>query len=284
MIKRALVLGGGGTLGIAWMTGAIAALAESSVLLSEADLFVGTSAGSVVGAQLAFGVEPKLLLAAQQAEGDKPSGLDQKADPATVMAVLQRWVAAEQVTPELRRELGAMALAAPCMPEEEWVGRFARSMGGLTWPARALKIVAVDAVSGELAVWEQGSGVPLARAIASSCAVPGLFPPVTIKGSRYMDGGVRAGTNADLAAGYERVLVLAPMGSRGHPLGHRQLQAEVEQLRKGGSEVELFLPDEATLEAFGPNMMDATRRTRALEAGTRQGREAAGRVAAFWNL
>ncbi|MFZ5824682.1 MAG: patatin-like phospholipase family protein [Bacillota bacterium] len=283
MARRAVVLGGGGTLGIAWMTGLAAAMAEGGIQLSDADLFVGTSAGSVVGTQLAFSLDPKLMLAAQQAEGDKPSGLDQHTDPATVTAVLEKWFTAQTVTPELRRELGAIALVARTMDEERWLGVFTKTLGGVPWPAKPLKITAVDAVSGELTVWESGSNVELPKAVASSCTVPGLFPPVTINGHRYIDGGVRSGTNADLAAGYEKVLVIAPMASVGHPLGHRQLIAEMERLRAAGAQVEPVLPDREALEVFGPSMMDATRRTASLEAGLRQGRTAADHLTAFWH-
>lgn len=281
MTKRALVLGGGGTTGIAWMTGLAAALGAEGIHLTEADLFIGTSAGSVVGTQLAYGLDPQVLLAAQRAEGDQGAGLSQEPD-ASVMAVLGKWFTAPAMTPDLIREIGAMALTAPTIPEESWIGLFTRSLGEMPWPTNPLMITAVDAASGEMTTWDAAAGVPIARAIASSCAVPGLFPPVTINGGRYMDGGVRSGTNADLAAGCEKILIIAPMGSHAHPFGHRQLMAELEQLRSEGSQVELILPDREALEVFGPNMMDTTRRTEAIETGLRQGKEAVKALHAFW--
>lgn len=283
MAKRALVLGGGGTLGIAWMTGLAATLADSGIRLTEADLFVGTSAGSVVGTQLAFGVDVQVLKAFQQSEGDKPTGFEKEADPAAIMKVLSTWFSAPEVTPALRREIGAMALAASTMAEERWVSIFHRTLGEVPWPAKPVKLTAVDAESGELTVWENHHGdVPVARAMAASCAVPCLAPTVAIRGRRYMDGGVRSGTNADLASGCEKVLIIAPMGSPGHPLGYRQALAEIDQLRAGGSQVEFVAPDSEALAAFGPNMMDATRRLAALDAGARQGKDLAARLAKFW--
>ena len=79
------------------------------------------------------------------------------------------------------------------------------------WPARALLIVAVDAHTGRHRAFDRDSGVPLVDAVAASCAVPGIWPPVTIGATRWVDGGVRSSDNADLAADHERVLVLAPM-------------------------------------------------------------------------
>ncbi|MFZ5814316.1 MAG: patatin-like phospholipase family protein [Bacillota bacterium] len=283
MPQRALVLGGGGVLGIAWMTGLTSALAEAGIHLSEADLFVGTSAGSVVGTQLAFGLPAEMLMAGQQAQGDQPTSYEQYVEMAALNAIYQKWFNAREMTAELRRELGQMALAAGGVPEERYVALFQSVLGDAPWPARPLKVTAVDVATGDFTVWDRDSGVPLPRAIASSCAVPGLFAPITIEGRRYMDGGVRSGTNADLAAGHERVLVIAPMGSTGHPLGHRQVTAEAEALRAGGSQVEVVVPDAQTLAVFGPSLMDSTRRSGSLEAGLRQGRELAATLRTFWN-
>ncbi len=282
MTKRALVLGGGGVIGIAWMTAMAATLAENGVRLTDGDLFIGTSAGSVVGTQLAFGMDPAMMLALQQVEDDGSGRLDQGSDPATVMAVLGRWFMAEKVDLELVKWLGEMALKAPTLPEAKWLEVFSRTLGGLPWPAKPLKVSAVDAATGELKIWTAESGVELHRAVASSCSVPGLLPTVSINGARYMDGGVWSGTHATLAEGYEKVLVIAPMGSPAHGLGRRAMLSEVEALRAGGSQVEIVVPDEAAIEAFGPNMMDPARKAGALEAGARQGREALERLQAIW--
>ena len=67
--------------------------------------------------------------------------------------------------------------------------------------------------NGEFVAFEKSSGVSLVDAVAASCAVPGVWPPVTINGRRYIDGGMRSAVNADLAAGYERVVVLAPINT-----------------------------------------------------------------------
>lgn len=284
MTKRALVLGGGGTLGVAWEMGVAAGLHEGGVDPGTADLIIGTSAGSVTGAMLAFGMDPLTFMAMQAAGVPASSVRDLTCrDPRALEAVRTLWTGAQQMTAELRRQVGAMALAAQTVSEHDWVGSISDLLGGLEeWPDRPLLITAVDARSGDGVVWEKKAGVPLYQAVASSCAVPGLFPPVSIKGGRYTDGGVRSGTNADLAAGYESVLILAPMGGPEFALGNRQLLQEAQVLRAAGSLVEVLVPDQAAIAAFGPDLMDASRIVGAAEAGVRQGKHIAERVAPLW--
>jgi NTE family protein len=285
MTKRALVLGGGGSVGIAWETGVAAGLADGGVDVQTADLFVGTSAGSVVGSMLAYGLDPRQLLALQAAMGGQNQAQNDLApkDPQALMAVMGMLMNAQELNLEMRRELGAMALQAETMPEEVWVGYMGRLLGGQTeWPERRLMLTAVDAANGEFEVWDRYSSVPLYVAVASSCTVPGLFPPVSINGKRYMDGGMRSGTNADLAKGHDAVLVVAPMGAEVHGFAYRALVREIEDLRQAGAAVAAIQPDLAALKAFGPNMMDASRVAEAAAEGERQGREAAERVKAMW--
>lgn len=281
--RRALVLGGGGTVGIAWEMGVAAGLLEGGIDLAEADLFVGTSAGSVVSTLLAAGLDPRQLLAlyGQMASGQTRSY--SPADPALLQEIFARWTGADEMTPELRREIGGLALQARTRSEAEWVGSFSTLIGGLgTWPERRLLLTAVDAATGELAVWSRESGVPIHRAVASSCTVPGLFPPVTIGEHRYVDGGLRSGTNADLAGGYETVLVIAPMASARYPLGQRQLAGELGALGEGGAETGAILPDEPAIDAFGIDYMEPAKVPVAAEHGTRQGKALAAQITGLW--
>ena len=163
--------------------------------------------------------------------------------------------------------------------EQSYVTALARRLPVHDWPERPLLITAVNADGGEPVVWDRSSGVPLDRAVAASCAVPCVFPPVTIHGGRYMDGGVRSGTNADLAQGASRVVVMAPLAPvriHGAPAG------EIEGLRQR-SKVVLVAPDEVTLAVLGPNPMDSTRWEPVIEAGVAQGRTLAPSVAAVWH-
>jgi NTE family protein len=281
--RKALVLGGGGTVGIAWEAGIAAGLLENGVNLSDADLLVGTSAGSVVATLLASGVDPRQFLALQMAAGGAPPAMVTPSDPALIQAIYAKWSTADELNADLRREIGSMALVARTMTEAEWIDGFVRNLGGeMTWPERPLLITAVDALTGAFVTWAKGAGVPLHLAMAASCTVPGLFPPVSIGESRYVDGGLRSATNADLAAGYETVVIVAPLATAAHPMGQRHVGREVADLQARGTNTELLLPDPEAMAAISGNMMDARQIAPAAEAGIRQGRIFAGRLAELW--
>jgi NTE family protein len=121
-------------------------------------------------------------------------------------------------------------------------------------------------------------------AVAASCANGFGVPPYRIGDHRYIDGGYRRNENADLAAGYRRVLVLSPFGGRSrHPLEWgMQLAAQAGELRARGSNVETIFPDGNSLNAFGASMMDPSTRPPAARAGYDQGRALAGQLTEFW--
>lgn len=284
MTKNALVLGGGGVLGVSWATGVLAGLADGGVDATNADLVVGTSAGSVVGTQVAIGRTLEELMAEQAGDGG-PVPAQIEFDPANVIAIFQKWAANSVMTPEACAEIGAMAIASRTPSLETWLATFAE-VADSDWPQRPLLLTAVDADSGAFQTWDRASGAPLHAAIASSCAVPGLFPVVPINGRRYMDGGVRSTTNADLARGYDAVLVIAPIGARQDgidPLSKRLSEAEVAALTAAGSRTHLVFPNAPSLEAMGINRMDTTRQKTTAEAGARQGKDLAERIADIWS-
>lgn len=285
-MTRALVLGGGGIVGIAWEIGVLRGLRDGGAHVAGADLTVGTSAGSVVGTQLAARRNLDDLYAAQLLPSDgEIEGRMQEIDLAAMQAIFLKWGFAQEMTQDLRAEIGGMALRAKTAPEAEWVAAITHALGVEEWPDAKLVVTAVDAESGAFQTWSPESGVPLALAVASSCAVPGLFPPVTITGRRYVDGGVRSGTSVDLATGYDDVLVIAPIGESAQGIGGiagRQLAAEVEAVRASGSTVQVIVPDAAAVEAFGPNLMDPARRTQAVETGQRQGLAMAESLRTAW--
>ena len=286
MTRNALVLGGGGALGVSWEIGLLAGLLEEGIDVAGADLIVGTSAGSIVGTQVALGKTTAELIDEQNEPDDgKIGALMAGIDPASVLQLFMRWAGIKEVTQEICAEIGAAALAAKTATEEQWVGYFEDHLEGAAWPERPLLLTAVDCESSAFQTWDRDSGVSLGRAAASSCAVPGLFPPVTINGRRYTDGGVRSGTSADLARGYDSVLIVAPIGARSDgidPLLGRQARAEAEALRASGSNVELVFTDAATLETMGINRMDVARRGVTTHAGIAQGRALASRLAGSW--
>ncbi len=284
MTKTALVLGGGGLLGVSWSTGMIAGLSDAGVDVIGADRIIGTSAGSAVGAQIAQGHPLDEMIAWHHAPRDPDSvDLTMEIDLPNLMAIFTKWAAYTEMTPENCAEIGAMALASKTVDEDRWVASLEYQIDA-DWPDRDMILTAVDAESGAFQKWTRDSGAPLHRAIASSCSVPGLFPPVMINGRRYLDGGVRSCTNADLAAGFDNVLIVAPIGVRPDgidPLAKGMATAEVEALRAAGASVELAFPDERAQEAMGINRMDSSRRGLCVDAGCEQGRSLAGHIAAW---
>ncbi|MEU2395205.1 patatin-like phospholipase family protein [Streptomyces sp. NPDC007369] len=275
----ALVLGGGGLTGIGWESGILYGLAQAGVDLFGADLVIGTSAGSLVGAQLTSGLltprelyERQLVDPAGEAVARFGSGL-----VARYALAMLRSRGAE----EYRRRVGGMALAADTGEEAERRRVLAARLVSHEWPAgRRLLVTAVDALSGRLEAFDRESGAGLVDAVSASCAVPGVWPPVTVGERRYIDGGIRSAANADLAAGCDRVVILAPMtlGS-----GHVPAPAaQAEQLRKAGARVLLVTPSAEARKAFGRNVLDPARRAPAARAGLAQAARHAAEAAAVW--
>lgn len=273
----ALVLGGGGVTGIAWTVGLLHGLAEHGVDLTDADVVVGTSAGAAVGAQITTGRSLAELFALQC--GDDHAELTPTFDLEALLPIfrdLQETITRSD--PHRRARIGAMAMAATTVPEADRRAVIEARLGTDAWPAgRRLRVTAVDAESGELVVFDGSDGTGLIDAVAASCAVPGVWPPVTIAGRRYIDGGVRSVANADLAAGCRPVLLVAPLSAD----GGRDLADELARLGPEASPL-LVQADDRAREAMGVNPLDPALRRPAAEAGRRQAAELAASVRAAW--
>ncbi|MFI7586518.1 patatin-like phospholipase family protein [Spongisporangium articulatum] len=282
---RALVLGGGGSTGNAWLIGVLAGLADAGLDVTGADLIVGTSAGSTAAAQITGTPLPELLdltltsvppQQAYYARGAAGAAQEQ-------MDRLVRLAATSPDPAEFRRRLGASALEREAATEGDWStrwrglveARFTRR----DWPD-PVRITAIDARTGESVVFDRAAGVDLVDAVAASCS-SGL--PYAIGEDRYLDGGFRRSSeNADLAAGFDRVLVLSPLGGRSlAPAGWGfELAVQVDELRAGGSDVEMVFPQDESL--FGVNAMDLSLRPAAARAGFDQGQALAETLTPFW--
>jgi NTE family protein len=267
-----LVLGGGGLAGIAWITGLLAGLAEAGQDVTGADLVIGTSAGATVAAQLGSGLGLDELFARQVEPAlqsrERMVELDLGKFGADIQAYMARAVSPEDTL----RQFGRFALDAQTVPEAERRAVVEGRLPSTAWPARPTKLIAVDCASGETAAFDADSGVSLVDAVAASAAVPGIWPPVTIDGRRYMDGGVRSPDNADLAAGAERITVISPSGLDTALPTLLSLRAAVAALSAGGASVTVVSPDKASVAAFGTNALDPATRTPAAVAGRAQGR------------
>ncbi|MFG2196401.1 patatin-like phospholipase family protein [Streptomyces sp. NPDC048639] len=278
MATTALVLGGGGLTGVGWEIGMLAGLAVSGVDLSTADAVIGTSAGSIVGAQLTSGRLTLDELYARQL-ADPTGEIAARMGPTTI-ARYALSVLRSRDTAAFGARMGRLALAAKTPAEAERRAVIEQRLVSHDWPDRCLVITAVNAATGEFAAFDRSSGVGMVDAVAASCAVPGVWPPVTIDGNRWIDGGVRSSANVDLAAEHERVVILAPMAQGGGPIPSARAQAA--KLTAAGARVVLLTPDRAARDAIGRNPLDPARRAPAARAGRARAAGHAEAVAAVW--
>jgi NTE family protein len=293
-MTRALVLGGGGPVGIGWEAGLLVGLERGGVEVTKADAVIGTSAGSVVGFTLASGQDltqaTQLVGAAGETQAGDPEAAEASEDLEVLISSLAEAAHDPDAAEAIRSRLGRTALAARTISEDTWLKMF-DAFAGVPWP-ESFACTAVDTSDGRFQVWDRSSGVDVQHAVASSCAVPGIFPPVTINGHRWMDGGVRDMLNADTAAGHDVVLAVSctllelPEGF-GMPALDAVMgatRAQLDRLRSDGSKVETIVPGDEMLEisGWGMNLMDFSRAAAAYQAGLRQGEAEASRLEGFW--
>jgi len=275
----ALVLGGGGPVGGAWMTGVLAGLSDAGVDLTHgADVVIGTSAGAVFGARLACGEPARELYERQLAGADR---IDLAVTTAQTLRFLWAALGSRDARCSARR-LGRAALAARTEPEADVRPIIAALLRDASaWPAHTeLRLTAVDADTGALDVFDAAGGISLLDAVAASCAVPLVMPPVTAGGRRWIDGGSRATANIHLARGYRRVLAVAPVSAAPGP--HPSAQRQAAELVAEGTDVVLVSPDRAARRAMGRDLTADTRRPAAARAGHAQATALAGTVARLW--
>lgn len=269
-----LVLGGGGVAGIAWEIGILAGLAEEGVELARPGRVVGTSAGSIVGAQIAAGGEADAMLDALLAFQSAAEGYGAEHNFDGWAEVLSAPGVMDGGPTELLRRIGAMAGEAQTASLESYRALIEQQLPVGEWPPGVdLRITAVAAATGEVTVWRADSGVSLLEAVMSSCAVPGLMPLVLIDGRRYFDGGIASPTHADQAAGCSEVLVIAPFVEA---IMGPTLATELDAL--GDARTAVVVPDANSIAAIGPNPLDPATRVPAALAGRAQGRAEAMRI------
>jgi NTE family protein len=277
MPGTALVLGGGGPVGGAWLTGVLAGLTEAGIDLGSADIMIGTSAGAVFGSRLRSGVPAADLYERQL------SGADAVCLPVTARQTASfLWAALGSRDPQRSIErLARAALRTRTGPESDVFDTVGALLGDVRdWPERELRITAVDARTGRLEMFDSRSGVTLLEAVAASCAVPIVWPPVTVAGRRWMDGGSRSTANLQLARGYGRVLAVVPIPQAVGP--HPSASQQAAELSDDGARVILLSPDRAARRKMGRNMADDTRRSAAARAGHAQASAVAPSVADVW--
>jgi NTE family protein len=301
-VRRGLVLGGGGVLGAAWMIGALSALADAYDWdPREADVLLGTSAGSVLCALLGNDLSVETLLNHQRgvlAPGDPRIDYDHDTASGGALPPLPRpgigsasLVGRAVRHPSRMPILAALAGLAPrgrgsLTP----VGDLVRTVtDGTEWaPHPATWIVAMDYDTGRRVAFGRPTSptASMPDAVMASCSIPGWYTPITIGSRRYVDGGACSPTSLDLLAGLglDEVVVLAPMISFDYDepttvIGRmerrfrramtKRVLHEAGKVRRQGTAVTLLGPGREDLEAIGVNLMDHRRRTRVLDTSLR---------------
>ncbi|MFS0894984.1 patatin-like phospholipase family protein [Microbacterium sp. 179-I 3D3 NHS] len=318
--ERALVLGGGGSTGNAWLIGIAAGLLDAGLDVTDADLIVGTSAGATAAAQLT-GADIGELYAASLVPppsrpiparaSDRPEragapggGSRQVSSSGAASARsgstdghpsnrpvidhlerMHRLIAASTDAADLRRRLSDAALERRASMDpstgQRWRATVVSRLPSPAWPDRAVLLTAVDARTATPVVFDRESGVDLADAVAASCSSGFAY---RIGERDFIDGGYRRNENADLASGFARVLVLAPFGGESFtPEGWGlNLATQIDELRAGGSRVQVVGPEADAAHLFGANAMDGSMRPRAAQVGFEQGRRLADELSNFW--
>lgn len=287
-LERAAVLGGGGVFQIAWETGYLATAAAGGVDLRSAERIVGTSAGSLVGAVLAARRIALLSLAADlMARATSvvsylaPAG---NLEPSQQRAFDLMWAATDN-DPATVQAIGRAAMAASTPSARSMRRNIAVLVDYAWWPSRRLWVTAVDAYTAERVVVTKDAGVRTTRAVAASCALPGLYPPQQVGDRRCMDGAMSGtATNSDLVAGADRAVVLslapgdAPLPQAMAASSADHMLTEIESLRASGTQVfHRWAPMDAEMDIMAPDSM-----ADGLAAGRRQATDDLEELRAFW--
>jgi NTE family protein len=300
VVPDTLVLGGGGTLGEAWMNALLAALDEPGGFdVCGCSSYLGTSAGSIVATALATGVrprerldrpfEPPIVDASEHHHG--PSDIRRALGTAAGLGTIAAAPLASWILSSTAAAAGGAAVRRAALARVR-PGRRALTeldvaivRSGARWDGR-LRIAVVDIESGRR-VMMGAPGAPelsVSEAVQASCAIPGVFRPVHVRGHTYVDGGVWSPTNMDAAevARNDRVLCLNPTGALrptlSQPLGalgvlsRSRAAAEALALTARGARVSTINPDEDSAKAMGTDLMDPSRRDDVISAGLAQGR------------
>jgi len=282
-MSRALVLAGGGLAGIAWETGVLLGVCDeepdAGKRLLDPDVLLGTSAGSTVAAQISSGLPLEDLFAHQLSDAH---GAKELHPGVSIEAITDLFLNA-MMTPGATKEqklqkIGAVAIDTDTVSEAVRRKVIEHRLPSHYWPARTLRVTAIDIETGELVVLDAASGVALVDAVAASCAVPGVWPPVAIGGRRYMDGGVGSTVNMSAARDCDAAVVLVPSAANSPSPWGAGTAAEIDAF--SGATLSIFA-DDGALAAFGSNPLDPACRAPAARAGRAQGRREAERVAQF---
>jgi NTE family protein len=284
-MTTAVVLAAGGERVVPWQTGVLAGLADAGLDLRDAPAIVGTSAGAMVAARLALGVESRGAADRIAARGVPPAPAELIARAAEALPRLHaiQAEAAGLDTVARCRRVGRFALATRTIPEDAHVAAVTSRLPAEGWPG-ALRLMAVDAETGELVRLDRQSGISVGRGVAAARALPGVLPPVTVGRHRLMDAVVASGTNADAAGvGIERVVVITAATADPQPgtvdaVLEAGLAGERAALEQAGVTVHVVRPDGAGRAAMGEQLYGIVDAAVAVSRGRHTGRTLAGQI------
>ena len=280
MAGLGLLLGGGGSVGIAWENGVLAGLADAiSFEPAKSTVIVGTSAGSAVGADMALGKDPHDALALDRAgKNPRRSHPPPDLEKGAFAEIIALMLSPEAGKPETVARIAEIARGADtALSEEQFVAMFKKTVGTDEWPDVDFRPTACTCSTGRPKFWTAADGVPLSRAVASSCAIPGYFPTVSHAGEHYMDGsrGPRYHTGIVKDLALDAALFVGPRIPI--PRVSEMLVDDMAALEATGVAVHTILGSER-LDALGLNLMDYSKRPDAFECGLADGAEHAAAV------
>jgi NTE family protein len=291
-VNLGLVMGGGGLVGIAWELGVLAGLQEAAGLdPTSATVIVGSSAGSVSGAQAALGRDLGHLVERQLVTASSQSGPTEARSPASSTTadadqagsvpqeIFEALMSSVGSIEERAAKIGRMAMEADvAMEEDAYVQSFRSFVGTDQWPEVDLRVTTAEAETGRSVLWSRHDGIDLVRAVASSCAIPCFFPPVSFRGKHYVDGP-RGGYMARLATekDLDGILFVGPNAALPPELAR---QVELEELAEEGMPVVMVTGGDV-MAGIGMDLMNPAKRAKAAEAGMADGRQAAVQVKAL---
>jgi NTE family protein len=285
MARLGLLLGGGGSVGIAWENGVLAGLVDAiSFDPAASTVIVGTSAGSSVGADMALGKDPHDALAR---DGDPENPRRAVAVPdlenGPFAEIIGLMMSPDARTPEFVARIGELAInAETAMSEDEFVDMFHRSVGTDEWPTVDFRATAACCETGQPRFWSASDGIDLSRAVASSCAIPGFFPTVTFADDHYMDGSRGRNYHASIVADLDLDAAIY-IGPRIAVPGVSELiEADMNAIAATGVCTHTMLGSDR-LDAADLNLMDFTKRPDAFAIGMTDGNEHAAAVAELTN-
>ncbi|MFI1463578.1 patatin-like phospholipase family protein [Nocardia carnea] len=269
----ALVLGGGGPVGITWLAGLTHGLRSAGIDLARADRIIGTSAGAVVGSAIAAGTDLSTLLTPRPESAEPPTAAPAH-DYGVLLEITTLLRAVDQDRDLVLQRVGELALGADTGDPAQHLKRIGALVDFAEWPDHDLLVTSIDIGSGSLTAWTRNDAATLVEALGASTAVPGVFPPIEIAGRHYIDGGVRSTINADLAAGYDAVVIL-------EPLAHLYPRTRADRDLGAAREITIA-PDEIAIAAFGPDLFGAAALVPSYDSGLRQAAAAAEELQDFW--